>query len=88
MSQEYICPVEGCGRTAQRVKEDRYSATIATEYILPKGKTLEEMPRTSKGHPLPLGVQHNILVECPEHGRKYVIKPTSHHVDKKFLRDS
>jgi hypothetical protein len=86
MPQKYICPIEGCGREALPVKEDAHSAPFATGYILPRGKTLEDMPKNRKGHPLPLGVQHNILVECPEHGRNYVSKPTSHHVDKKYLK--
>jgi hypothetical protein len=83
--QENKCPVEGCDLEAVRVYGDPGAASFATEYALPVGKTLADMPKTSKGHPLPLAVQHCILVECPKHGKKYILKPDSHHVDKKYL---
>jgi hypothetical protein len=79
--QKHKCPIEGCDQDAKRVYDDPGAASFATEYLIPSGKTLDEMPKSSKGHPLPLAVQHNILVECPVHGKKYIIKPGSHHVD-------
>ena len=86
--QQHRCPVEGCELEAFRVYNDPGAASFATEYIVPAGKTLADMPKTSKGHPLPLGVQHCILVECAVHGKKYILKPGSHHVDKKALEGS
>jgi hypothetical protein len=91
MAQRYFCGeydlITGkqCGLESKRVHGEH---DFATEIILPTGKTLEEMPRNRKGEPLPLGVQHCILIECPVHGQKYLLKPTSHHVDKKYLKEN
>jgi hypothetical protein len=67
------------------VYDEPGAASFATEYAVPAEKTLADMPKTSKGHPLPLAAQHNILVECPVHGKKYITKPGSHQLDKSLL---
>lgn len=89
MADEYFCneydPKTGkqCGLESERVHGGH---DFATEYILRKGETLETLRRNSDGHPLPSGVQHNILIKCPVHGTRYNTKPASHHVDKKYLK--
>jgi len=84
MAQKYMCPVNGCDQEAIRIYDDPGAASFCTEYAIPRGKMLADMPRTSSGYPLPLAVQHNILVECAVHGRKYIMKPDSHHVNIRF----
>ena len=84
MAQKYVCPVDGCDREAIRVYDDPGAASYCEEAAIPQGKTLVDMPRTSRGYPLPLAVQRNILVECPVHGRKYIMKRDGHHVNVKF----
>ena len=82
----YKCPVKGCSREAKRVSSEPGAASFAEEFIVPRGKTLEDMPRNRKGYPLPVAVQRNILVECPLHGKKYITKPGGHHVNVKLGR--
>jgi len=82
MAEKYTCPIDGCGLEAKRVYNDPGAANFAEECILPLGKTLDDMPKSAKGHPLPLGVQRNILVECAVHGRRYILK-MGHHASVK-----
>jgi hypothetical protein len=90
MAQKYFCDEhdlqtgQQCGLESERVHGEH---DFATEYILRKGETLQSVPRNRAGHPLPTGVQHNILIRCPVHGERYNTKPSSHHVDKKYLRE-
>jgi hypothetical protein len=82
MAEKYTCPIDGCGLEVERVYGDPSAAHFAEEYILPLGKTLDDMPKSAKGHPLPLGVQRNILMECSVHGRRYILK-MGHHASVK-----
>lgn len=91
MAKKYFCDAidvktgKVCGLESERVHREKND--FATEYISRPGETLESLPRTSKGHPLPMGVQHNILIKCPTHGVRYNAKQGSHHVDKKYLKE-
>ncbi len=53
------------------------------EVVIPSGKTLDEMPKTGGGHIKPLGVQRNILVECPIHGTQLFLHIGNHVSVKK-----
>jgi hypothetical protein len=74
--RQYKCPVPECVQEAEFVKFE------AEEALIPSGKTLDQMPRTRRGHIKPLGVQRNILVKCPIHGLKYSLH-IGHHVSVK-----
>jgi hypothetical protein len=63
--RQYHCPVPGCGQQAEYVRFD------CEEFVVPFGQTLDQMPKTPKGHIKPLGVQRNILIKCSIHGLKY-----------------
>jgi len=78
MADKYTCPIDGCGLEVSRVYNDPSAAHFAEEYILPLGKSLDDMPKSGKGHALPIAVQRNILVECSVHGRRYIRK-MGHH---------
>jgi hypothetical protein len=75
--RKYPCPVPGCDKEAEYVRFD------SEEVLIPFNKTLEQMPKTRKGHIKPLGVQRNIYVECPIHGVKW-FGQMGHHVSVKF----
>jgi hypothetical protein len=48
--KQYQCPVPQCGQVAKFVKFE------CEEVGIPKGMTLDQMPRTKKGHIKPIGV--------------------------------
>ena len=43
---------------------------LCEEYAVPRGKTLDQMPRTGKGYIRPVAVQRNMIVRCPIHGEQ------------------
>jgi hypothetical protein len=74
--RQYQCPVPRCGQEVEFVRFD------CEDVVIPSGKTLDQMPKTGKGHTKPLFVQRNILVKCPIHGLKYSLH-IGHHVSVK-----
>jgi hypothetical protein len=56
---------------------------IAEETIVPRGTKLTDMPRSRKGHIVPLGLMRNILVRCPIHGEQE-LQEVGHHVSVKI----
>lgn len=65
MARRYICPIRDC------VKVATYLGKSAEELF---GPNLDPPDYTRL-----LGVQRNILVECPEHGRRFIIQQ-GHHI--------
>ena len=66
-----------CGQTAVEI-------TLAAElYIVPSGRTLEDMPKNRYGHIFPLAVARDIWVRCPIHGERILQKPGGHHITQK-----
>jgi hypothetical protein len=76
--KRYQCPVLGCGREAEFMRFE------CEEVVIPSGKTLDQMPKTRKGHVKPLGVQRIRLVRCPVHGLKGSLH-IGHHVSVKLF---
>lgn len=74
--RQYKCPVRGCGQEVEFVR------FVCEEVFIPHGKTLDQFPKTRKGHIKAVGVQRDILVKCPIHGLKYSLH-IGHHVSVK-----
>jgi hypothetical protein len=70
MSELFKCPVAGCERSLPSIEN-------CEEVPLPPGMDI----RSLKRKPLPKGIlMRTFLINCPEHGERYVQKP-GHHTD-------
>ncbi len=62
------CPVPGCG--------------LVAEYL---GPAVEEIVTKNVGRNIDIStlmaVQTTLLIDCPVHGKKYVVNPRRHHID-------
>jgi hypothetical protein len=78
--QAWINDRDQCDQQAEIVR------FFKTDYALPVGKTLDQMPRTRKRDYVPLFLQHKFVVRCPIHGEQEYIKPDGNHISKKSVK--
>lgn len=73
---DWVNERDRCDQQAEFVK------FVCEEFAIPNGTTLDQMPRTGKGHIRPIALGRNFIVRCPIHGEQFY-QEFGHHVSVK-----